>query len=72
VRRPPAHGGAVLGEDGDPVPGDPDAIAILVQDLRATADDVQREAGDIKALAPVGDLLTIQGVRESLTPWSVL
>lgn len=47
------HEWAVLGEDRDPVPGDPDAIALLGLTLRDTADDIWREAGEIKALASV-------------------
>jgi hypothetical protein len=53
VKRPPAHEWAVLGEDGDPVPGDPDAIALLGQSLRDVADDIRREAGDVAALCAV-------------------
>ncbi|MFC7257746.1 hypothetical protein [Streptomyces lutosisoli] len=53
MRRPPAHEWSVLGEDGDPVPGDPDAIALLGQSLRDTADDIWREAGDVEALCTV-------------------
>ncbi|MET7987882.1 putative T7SS-secreted protein [Streptomyces sp. NPDC005281] len=43
----------MLGEDGDPVPGDPDAIALLGQSLREMANDIQREAGDVEALSGV-------------------
>ncbi len=53
MRRPPAHEWSVLGEDSDPVPGDPDAIALLGQSLREVADDIQREAGDVAALCGV-------------------
>jgi hypothetical protein len=53
MRRPPVHEWAVLGEDGDPVPGDPDAVALLGLTLKDTADDIWREAGEIKALASV-------------------
>ena len=53
MRRPPAHEWAVLGEDSDPVPGDPDAMAILGQALRDTADTIRREAGEIQALSSV-------------------
>ncbi|MEV0641122.1 hypothetical protein AB0I77_40615 [Streptomyces sp. NPDC050619] len=53
MRRPPVHEWAVLGEDGDPVPGDPDAIALLGQSLRDIADDIWREAGDVEALCTV-------------------
>ncbi|KPI00390.1 hypothetical protein OK074_5823 [Actinobacteria bacterium OK074] len=53
MRRPPAAEWAVLGEDGDPVPGDPDAVALLGQSLREVADDIRREAGDVEALSAV-------------------
>jgi hypothetical protein len=53
VNRPPAHEWSVLGEDGDPVPGDPDAVALLGQSLREMANDIQREAGDVEALSGV-------------------
>ncbi|MET7390220.1 putative T7SS-secreted protein [Streptomyces sp. NPDC005529] len=53
MRRPPAHEWSLLGEDGDPVPGDPDAIALLGQSLREVANDIQREAGDVAALCGV-------------------
>ncbi|MER7397413.1 putative T7SS-secreted protein [Streptomyces sp. NPDC000151] len=53
MRRPPAHEWAVLDEDEDPIPGDPDLVAALGQSLRDTAEDISREAGDIKALSAV-------------------
>ncbi|MFJ3706824.1 putative T7SS-secreted protein [Streptomyces sp. NPDC090053] len=53
MRRPPVHEWEVLGEDADPVPGDPDAIALLGQSLRDIADDIWREAGDVEALSSV-------------------
>ncbi|WP_406444078.1 hypothetical protein OHB14_34630 [Streptomyces sp. NBC_01613] len=53
MRRPPVHEWSVLGEDGDPVPGDPDAIAVLGQSLRDIARDIWREAGDVEALCNV-------------------
>ncbi|MFI1565564.1 hypothetical protein ACH4ZX_21370 [Streptomyces sp. NPDC020490] len=53
MRRPPVHEWAVLDEDGDPVPGDPDAVALLGQSLRDVAQDIQREAGDVEALCGV-------------------
>ncbi|MFJ2605657.1 putative T7SS-secreted protein [Streptomyces sp. NPDC087425] len=43
----------MLGEDGDPVPGDPDAVALLGQSLRDVANDIWREAGDVQALCGV-------------------
>ena len=53
MRRPPVHEWAVLGEDGDPVPGDPHAHTLLGQTQHNTADDIWREAGEINALASV-------------------
>ncbi len=53
MRRPPVHEWAVLGENEDPVPGDPDAVAILGQSLRDTAEDIRREAREVHALASV-------------------
>lgn len=53
MTRPPAHEWAVLDEDGDPIPGDPDLVAALGQSLRDTAEDIRREADDIKALSTV-------------------
>lgn len=53
MRRPPGHDWAVLGESGDPIPGDPDAVAVLGAALRVTADDIQREADEIHAPASV-------------------
>ncbi|MER6080288.1 putative T7SS-secreted protein [Streptomyces sp. NPDC001833] len=53
MRRPPAGEWSVLDEDGDPVPGDPDAVALLGQSLREVANDIWREAGDVEALCGV-------------------
>ncbi|MBV9025369.1 MAG: hypothetical protein JO362_16605 [Streptomycetaceae bacterium] len=53
MTRPPSHEWAVLGEDSDPIPGDPDAMAQLGRDLRKTAEAIEREAGEIRALASV-------------------
>lgn len=53
MRRPPVHEWAVLDEDTDPVPGDPDAVALLRAALRETAERIWRQAGEIKALASV-------------------
>ncbi|MCZ4121386.1 putative T7SS-secreted protein [Streptomyces sp. H39-S7] len=49
----PSYGWEVLGEHGDPVPGDPDTVARLGRDLRKTAESIEREAREIKALASV-------------------
>ncbi|MBY8343278.1 hypothetical protein LXH13_27480 [Streptomyces spinosirectus] len=43
----------MLDEESDPVPGDPDAVALLGQSLREVAGDIQREAGDVEALCRV-------------------
>ncbi|MBV9024027.1 MAG: hypothetical protein JO362_09585 [Streptomycetaceae bacterium] len=53
MRRPPSAEWEVLGETGDPVPGDPDAIALLGESLRETANAIQQEVRDIQALAGV-------------------
>lgn len=53
MRRPPVHEWAVLGEDADPVPGDPDAVATLGGLLRDTADEIWRESGEVRTLASV-------------------
>ena len=53
MARPPAHAWEVVGESSDPTPGNPDAIAFLGQDLRDTADAINRRATDIKTLASV-------------------
>ncbi|MCZ4096371.1 MULTISPECIES: putative T7SS-secreted protein [unclassified Streptomyces] len=49
----PSYGWEVLGEHGDPVPGDPDTVARLGRELRKTAESIEREAREIKALASV-------------------
>ncbi|MEU3146784.1 MULTISPECIES: hypothetical protein [unclassified Streptomyces] len=51
--RPATHRWAVLDESSDPVPGDPDAVARLGRQLRKTAEAIDREAREIKALASV-------------------
>ncbi|MBV9023382.1 MAG: hypothetical protein JO362_06225 [Streptomycetaceae bacterium] len=53
MRRPPAAEWAVLGETGDPVPGEPDTVACLGQDLRTIADALTRRADEIQALSSV-------------------
>lgn len=53
MSRPPAQDWGVLGEDNDPIPGDPDAVALLGEALRNTADTIWREAGEVQALASV-------------------
>ncbi|MER6106973.1 putative T7SS-secreted protein [Streptomyces hirsutus] len=51
--RPAAHRWAVLDESSDPVPGDPDTVARLGRQLRKTAEAIDKEAREIKALASV-------------------
>jgi len=53
MTRPPAHEWEVVGESGDPTPGNPDIIAFLGQDLRDTANAINRRAIDIQSLASV-------------------
>ncbi|MEV0689530.1 putative T7SS-secreted protein [Streptomyces sp. NPDC050388] len=51
--RPAGHRWAVLDEASDPVPGDPDTIARLGRQLRKTAEAIDKEAREIRALASV-------------------
>lgn len=51
--RPAAHRWAVLDETRDPVPGDPYEVARLGRQLRKTAEAIEKEAREIKALASV-------------------
>jgi hypothetical protein len=51
--RPAAHRWAVLDEASDPIPGDPDEVARLGRQLRKTAEAIEKEAREIKALASV-------------------
>ncbi|MFJ4920893.1 hypothetical protein [Streptomyces sp. NPDC088725] len=51
--RPAAHRWEVLGEPSDPIPGDPDEVARLGKELRRTADTIEKEAREIKALSSV-------------------
>lgn len=53
MSRPPAHEWAVLGESDDPIPGDPESVALLGLTLRNTANDIHRETGEVQALASV-------------------
>ena len=43
----------MLGESGDPIPGDPESVALLGLTLRDTANDIQRETGEVQALSSV-------------------
>ncbi|MDI3343005.1 putative T7SS-secreted protein [Streptomyces albidoflavus] len=51
--RPASHRWEVVGESSDPVPGDPEDVARLGRELRRTADAIEKQAGEIKALASV-------------------
>ncbi|MFG2311380.1 hypothetical protein ACGFS9_22345 [Streptomyces sp. NPDC048566] len=51
--RPAARRWAVLDETSDPVPGEPEAVARLGRQLRKTAEAIEKEAREIKALASV-------------------
>lgn len=53
MRRPGAEEWSVIGEPGDPVPGDPDGVAGLGRDLRKTAEAIKKQADEIKALSSV-------------------
>lgn len=53
ANRPAAHRWEVLGESSDPIPGDPEEVAGLGRQLRKTADAIEKEAREIKALASV-------------------
>lgn len=53
MRRPRADEWAVIGEPGDPIPGDPEEIARLGKDLRKTAESIKKQAEEIKALSSV-------------------
>ncbi|MDT9698811.1 hypothetical protein [Streptomyces sp. P17] len=39
--------------DSDPIPGDPDEVAKLGKELRGMADEIEKQARNIKALASV-------------------
>ncbi|MFD5181811.1 putative T7SS-secreted protein [Streptomyces sp. NPDC058372] len=51
--RPASHRWEVVGESSDPVPGDPEDVARLGRELRKTAEAIEKQAGEIKALASV-------------------
>lgn len=53
MTRPRADEWAVIGESGDPIPGDPEEIARLGRDLRKTAESIRKQADEIKALSSV-------------------
>ncbi|MFF0204153.1 putative T7SS-secreted protein [Streptomyces sp. NPDC005017] len=43
----------MIGEGSDPVPGDPEEVARLGRELRKTADAIQKQADEIRALSSV-------------------
>ncbi|MGW6485921.1 MULTISPECIES: putative T7SS-secreted protein [unclassified Streptomyces] len=53
MSRPRAGEWQVIGESSDPVPGDPEEVARLGRDLRKTAEAIQKQAKEIKALSSV-------------------
>ncbi|WP_250299272.1 hypothetical protein [Streptomyces sp. A 4/2] len=53
AQRPAGPRWEVLGESSDPIPGDPEEVAGLGRQLRRTADAIDKEAREIKALASV-------------------
>ena len=53
MRRPPVAEWAVLGEHTDPIPGEPDTVVMLGQDLRIIADALTQRADEIQALSSV-------------------
>ncbi|MFI9461742.1 hypothetical protein [Streptomyces xiamenensis] len=54
MSRPSANGDwQLVGESSDPVPGDPEEVASLGRELRDMADRIERQAGEIEALASV-------------------
>ncbi|MER7486220.1 putative T7SS-secreted protein [Streptomyces sp. NPDC126497] len=53
MTRPRADEWVVIGEQSDPIPGDPEDIAKLGRELRKTAEAIRKQADEIKALASV-------------------
>ncbi|MGW1062941.1 putative T7SS-secreted protein [Streptomyces aureus] len=53
MTRPRADEWQVIGEPSDPIPGDPEEVAGLGRDLRRTAEAIQKQAKEIKALSSV-------------------
>ncbi|MGW0736226.1 putative T7SS-secreted protein [Streptomyces sp. NPDC002851] len=51
--RPAAHRWDVLDEPSDPIPGDPYSVAEIGRKMRDTADRIQKQAAEIKALRDV-------------------
>ncbi|MEU1697653.1 putative T7SS-secreted protein [Streptomyces pseudogriseolus] len=53
MNRPRADEWAVIGEQADPVPGDPEEVAKLGRELRKTARSIRKQADEIRALSSV-------------------
>ena len=53
MRRPPVGDWEVFGESDDPLPGEPDTVVMLGQDLRSIADALNQRADEIQALSSV-------------------
>ncbi|MEU9587290.1 putative T7SS-secreted protein [Streptomyces werraensis] len=53
MKRPRADEWAVIGEQADPVPGDPEEVARLGRELRRTAESIRKQADEIRALSRV-------------------
>ncbi|MEU9552956.1 putative T7SS-secreted protein [Streptomyces werraensis] len=53
MKRPRPDEWAVIGEQADPVPGDPEEVARLGRELRRTAESIRKQADEIRALSRV-------------------
>ncbi|MET7451254.1 putative T7SS-secreted protein [Streptomyces sp. NPDC005574] len=53
MTRPRAEEWAVIGEQADPIPGDPEEVARLGRSLRKTAESIKKQADEINALSSV-------------------
>ncbi|MFD4410386.1 putative T7SS-secreted protein [Streptomyces sp. NPDC058251] len=53
MTRPRADEWSAIGEPSDPIPGDPEEVAKLGRELRKTAEAIQKQAKEIKALSSV-------------------
>lgn len=53
MKRPRAEEWAAIGEQADPVPGDPEEVAKLGRELRRTAESIRKQADEIRALSRV-------------------
>ncbi|MET8895022.1 putative T7SS-secreted protein [Streptomyces albogriseolus] len=54
MNRPRADEWVVIGEQTDPVPGEPEEVAKLGRELRRTAESIRKQADEIRALSSVG------------------